>query len=196
MELDQHVIELFHSSIDTSIQSLDSLATQISDCGLLLAQCLLNENKILCCGEGQSGALSQIFASNLLNRFNYDRPSLPAISLSADATTLTALSVDNTFNDIFAKQIRALGQAKDLLLVISNSNSSGTAIQAIQAAHDRDMIVVSISNQDNNDISALMLPQDVTLCIPSNNRARVVETQLLTLNCLCELIDQQLFGSH
>ena len=195
MELDQHVIELFHSSIDTTMQSLDLLADTITDCGSLLVQGLLSDNKILCCGEGQSGALAQIFASNLLNRFNYERPSLPAIALCADATTLTAVTGDSTFNEVFATQIRALGQPGDLLLLLSNGSGSGTTLQAIQAAHDREMIVISISNEDCSDISALMLPEDIALCIPSANRARVAEVQLLSLNCFCDLIDQQLFGS-
>lgn len=198
MDLYEHVVELFHSSIDTTMLSLEDLAPRISLCGEMLVQCLLSENKILCCGEGQSGALAQIFAANLLNRFDYERPSLPAIALSADTTTITAITGDGTFNEVFAKQIRALGQAGDLLLVISNGGGFGTTIQAIQAAHDREMIVVSISNQgsanESSDISALMLPEDMELCIPSSNRARVAETQLLTVNCLCELIDQQLFG--
>jgi D-sedoheptulose 7-phosphate isomerase len=196
MDLDQHVIELFHSSIDNTMQSLDMLAPQISDCSAMLVQCLLNEDKILCCGEGQSGALAQIFASNLLNRFDYERPSLPAITLSADATTITAITGDSSFNDIYATQIRTLGHAGDLLLVISNGSSFGTSLQAIQAAHDRQMNVISIRGEQNNDLSALMLPEDIELCIPSSNRARVAEGQLLTINCLCDLIDQQLFGSH
>ena len=195
MELDQHVIELFHNSVDTTMQSLDTLAATIADCGSLLVQGLLSENKILCCGEGQSGALAQIFAANLINRFNYERPSLPAIALSADATLITAVTGDSTFNEIFASQIRALGQPGDLLIVISNGTGSTTTLQAIQAAHDREMIVISLSNQDCKDISALMLPEDITLCVPSTNRARVAEVQLLSINCLCDLIDQQLFGS-
>ncbi|MEE8058426.1 MAG: SIS domain-containing protein [Pseudomonadales bacterium] len=196
MEQDHYIIELFHNNIDITMQALDSLAPRISDCGTLLVQRLLKENKILCCGEGQSGALAQIFASNLLNRFDYERPSLPAIALSADATTITAVTGDGTFNEVFATQIRALGQPGDLLFVISNGSGSGTTLQAIQAAHDREMIVISISNQDNSDITALILPEDREICIPSTNRARVVEVQLLTINCLCDLIDQQLFGSH
>ena len=196
MNLHDYVIELFHSSIDTTMQSLEELAPRISDGGELMVQCLLDDHKILCCGEGQSGALSQIFSSNLLNRFNYERPSLPAISLSTDATTMSAISGDSTFNDVFTKQIRALGQAGDLLLVISNSGNSSTMIKAIQAAHDREMIVVSLSNNDNSDISALLSPEDIELCVPSINRARVAEIQLLVINCLCELIDHQLFGNQ
>lgn len=196
MNLHDHVVELFHTSIDTTMQSLEELAPRIADCAELFTYCLLSENKILCCGDGQSAALAQVFVSNLLNRFNYERPSLPAIALCTDATTITAITGDSTFNEVFAKQIRALGQPGDLLFAISNTSGSGSTIQAIQAAHDREMIVVSISNKDNSDIASLLLPEDIELRIPSVHRARVAETQLLAINCICELIDHQLFGSQ
>lgn len=196
MDLYQHVTELFHGNIDVSMRSLEELPADISECGELLVQCLLSENKILCCGEANNGALAQIFVSNLLNRFDYERPSLPAIALCTDATTLTAVTSDSTFNDIFAKQIRALGQAGDILLVISNPGQTGTALQAIQAAHDREMLVISIGSGDNNDASALLLPEDREVCIPTDIRARSIEAQLFVINCLCELIDKQLFGSE
>jgi D-sedoheptulose 7-phosphate isomerase len=194
LDIDQHVIELFHSSIDTSMQSLETLAPTISDCGTLLVQCLLSDNKIICCGESQSGALAQIFASNLLNRFESERPGLPAIALN-DFVTMTAIASDSSFNKVFSKQIRALGQSGDILLILSNESGSNSTIKAIQAAHDREMIVVSISYQNNGDISALMLPEDIEINIPSSAPPRINEAQLFVINCLCDLIDKQLFGS-
>jgi D-sedoheptulose 7-phosphate isomerase len=196
MDLHHHVVELFHQSIDSKMQTLDEVSGHIASCSELIVRCLLSENKILCCGEGQSGALAQIFSANLLNRFHYERPSLPALCLSSDATTLTAITGDNTFNDIFSKQIRALGQAGDALLVIANGNGSGSTLQAIQAAHDREMLVVAIHDQDSSDIASLLLPEDFGIKVPGDNRARVGETQLLVINCLSELIDRQLFGSE
>ena len=196
MDLDQHVIELFHSSIDTTMRTLDEQAEKVSDCGMLMVASLLSENKILCCGEAISSALSHIFCSQLLNRFDYERPGLPAINLSADATTLTALTSDGNFKDIFANQIRALGQPGDLLFIIANDDHSGTTLEAIKAAHDREMIIVCLSDQRSNDFSALLQPDDIELSVPSDNRARVAEVQLQIINYLSELIDQQLFGSH
>ncbi len=195
MDSDQLVIELFHSSIDVTMRTLDEQALKVGECGSLMVQCLLNEHKILCCGEGASGALAQIFCSHLLNRFNYERPGLPAFNLSADATTLTALTADNGFNDIFANQIRALGQSGDLLLVISNDDTSGTTLEAIKAAHDRDMLVICLSNQSANDFSALLQPEDIELPIPSDSKARITEAQLQIVNYFSELIDHHLFGS-
>ncbi|ARN74878.1 D-sedoheptulose-7-phosphate isomerase [Oceanicoccus sagamiensis] len=196
MDLDQHVIELFHSSIDTTMRTLDEQAARVSDCATLMVQCLLSENKILCCGEATNGALAQIFSAHLLNRFDYERPSLPAINLSSDATTITALSANGNFKDIFGSQVRALGQPGDVLFIISNSSNSGTTLEAIKAAHDREMIVICLSNQQSNDFSALFQPEDIELPIPSDNNARVMEAHMQVINYLSELIDQQLFGSH
>lgn len=196
MDLYEHVTEVFHSHIDIAMRSMEELPAGIAECGELMVQCLLSDKKILCCGEAQNGAIAQIFASNLLNRFKSERPGLAALALSANSTTLTAIASDGNFADIFAKQIRALGQDGDILLVLSSHSNSASSSQAIQAAHDRNMIVVSINSNENGS-SALLLPEDIELCIPSSDRARVGETQLLVINCLCELIDYQLFGgSH
>ena len=196
MQSEHYIQQIFQSSVETTMQTEQALAPLISHCSELLVQCLLSEHKILCCGEASNAALAQIFTSHLLNRFDYERPGLPAISLSSDATTLSALCSDNSFNEVFSKQIRALGQSGDILLVLSNGVSSGTAVQAIQAAHDREMIVVSISDQDSQDIASLMLPEDIQLIIPSSDRPRVCENQLLIIHCLCALIDRQLFGTE
>ena len=196
MDSNQLVIDLFHSSIDVTMRTLDEQATRVSECGSMMVRCLLNEHKILCCGEGISGAITQVFCTHLLNRFDYERPGLPAFNLSADATTVTALTGDSGFKDIFAHQIRALGQSGDLLFVISNGDNSGTTLEAIKAAHDWDMPVICLSNQLSNDFSALLQPEDIELQVPSSSKARIIETQLQIVNYLSELIDQHLFGSH
>jgi len=196
MQSELYINQAFQNNFDINNQTLQTLAPLIAHGSELLVQCLLSEHKILCCGEASNAALAQIFTSHLLNRFDYERPGLPAISLACDATTLTALCSDNSFNEVFSKQIRALGQSGDILLVLSHGGSLATTIQAIQAAHDREMIVVSISDSDSQDISSLMLPEDIEFIIPGNDRPRVTETQLLIIHCLCALIDRQLFGSE
>jgi len=196
MDLSENVVNIIHNSIDSTMQSMDSMVPQIAKASEVLVRCLLSEQKIICCGEGQSGALSQIFASNLLNRFNHERPSLPAISLAADAATITAICGDSTFNEIFSRQIRAMGQPGDVLVIISNGSGSGTTLQAVQAAHDREMLILALCDRENTDISSLLGPEDLDLIIPHSNRARICEIQLLTLNCLCDLIDQQLFPAE
>lgn len=196
MDLTEQVIDGFHHHIDSTMQAIENLAPAIADASEVLVQTLLSDGKILCCGEGASGLLSQYFASALLNRYQRERPSLPAIALNSDPAVLTAIAADTSFNEIFAKQIRALAQPQDVLLLISHSTGSGTALQTIQSAHDRDMRVIVLCTEQNGDIQALLSADDLELRIPSEQRARFLETALLTLNSLCELIELQLFGSE
>jgi D-sedoheptulose 7-phosphate isomerase len=196
MDLTEHVIDGFHSHIDSVMQAIETLAPAIAEASELLVQSLLNDGKILCCGEGSSGLLGQYFAGALLNRFQRERPGLPAIALSCDAATLSAIAADASFNEIFSKQIRALAQPQDALLLICHNTGSGTALQTIQSAHDRGARVVVLCTEQSSDIQALLSPDDLELRIPSEQRARFLETALLTLNNLCELIELQLFGSE
>ena len=185
MDLTEQVIDRFHHHIDSTMQAIETLAPAIADASEVLVQALLSDGKILCCGEGASGLLGQYFASALLNRFQRERPSLPAIALGSDAAAMTAIAVDASFNEIFAKQIRALAQPQDVLVLISHGTGSGTALQTIQSAHDRDMRVIVLCTEHNGDIQALLSPDDLELRIPSEQRARFLETALLTLNSLC-----------
>lgn len=196
MELSEHVIDLFHSNINSCMQSIETLASPIAAASEMLVECMLSERKILCCGDGASALIAQHFATNLLNRFQYDRPSLPALALTGDAATITAIASDSSFNEVYAKQIRALGQEGDTLLMCYLGTGSGTAVGAIQAAHERGMRIVTLSNENGGDAASLLTSRDVELFIPSDNRARVAEVQLLTVHCLCELIDHQLFGNE
>ena len=124
------------------------------------------------------------------------RPSLPAIALTTDSSTLTSIANDYSYNEVFSKQIRALGQPGDVLLAISTSGNSANVIQAIQAAHDREMIVVALTGRDGGGMASLLLPEDVEIRVPSTVTARIQEVHLLAIHCLCDLIDSQLFGSE
>jgi D-sedoheptulose 7-phosphate isomerase len=196
MDLTEHVTDRFHDHIDSTLAAIETLAPAIAEASEVLVQALLSEGKILCCGEGSSGLLGQHFAGALLNRFQRERPSLPAIALNGDAATLLAIAADASFNEIFAKQIRALAQPQDALVLISHNSGSGTALQTIQSAHDRGVRVVVICTDQDNDIKALLAADDVELRIVGDQRARFVEVALLALNCLCELVELQLFGSE
>ena len=148
------------------------------------------------CGNGGSAGDAQHFSSELLNRFERERPSLPAIALTTDTSTITSIANDYSYNEIFSKQIRALGQPGDVLLAISTSGNSANIIQAIQAAHDREMIVVALTGRDGGGMASLLLPEDVEIRVPANVTARIQEVHLLAIHCLCDLIDSQLFGSE
>lgn len=196
MELTERVIDIFHRHIDNTMRAIEPLTPNIAIASEILVSTLLNDGKILCCGEGCSGLLSQYFANALLNRFQRERPGLPAIALNSDAAALTAIATDTSFNEIFAKQIRTLAQPQDAVVLISHGTGSGTALQTIQSAHDRGARVVVICSDDDTDIRALLASEDIELRIEHAQRAQFLEIALLALHSLCELIELQLFGSE
>ena len=196
MDLQARIRQLFNDSIETKARAVDVLTPQIELASQLMVNALLGEGKILACGNGGSAGDSQHFSPELLNRFERERPSLPAIALTTDSSTITSIANDYSYNEVFSKQIRALGQPGDILLAISTSGNSGNVVQAIQAAHDRDMHVVALTGRDGGEMAALLLPDDVEIRVPSRVTARIQEVHLLAIHCLCDLIDRQLFGSE
>lgn len=196
MELTEYAVESFHRHLDSTMQAIEPLSHGLAEASEQLVHTLLNEGKILCCGEGASGLLAQHFVEALLGRYQRERPALPALSLASDASTLTAIAGDGSFSDIFARQIRALGQPRDMVLLVAHGSGSGTALQAIVAAHDRDLRVVVLCNEQNSDLGALLAPDDIELRVPGTSRPRFLETGLLALHTLCELIELQLFGEE
>ncbi len=194
--MEQRVITLFHESIEAKMHAGEHLAPLIADASHLIVNALLNEKKVLTCGNGISGAQAQIFTAALVNRFEQERPSLPALSLGADYTTQTAIASDYSYNDIFAKQIRTLGQAGDVLLLITSSGSASNLLQAISAAHDKEMTIIALTGSDGGDVAALLDQHDLELRAPLTVKARIHEVHMLSLFCICDLIDEQLFGGY
>jgi D-sedoheptulose 7-phosphate isomerase len=186
----------FEESIATKSAALESLVPAIEAAGKMLAQRLRDGGKALSCGNGGSAGDAQHFSSELLNRFEMERPPLAAISLSTDNSTLTAIANDYAYNDIFAKQIYALGSAKDVLLAISTSGNSGNVIRAIDAAHERGMRIVALTGRDGGKMAPALEADDVEIRVPSERTARIQEVHLLIIHCLCDLIDQQLFADN
>lgn len=184
----------FSDSIDAKIRSAETLPPLIAQASEIMVNALMNENKILSCGNGGSAANAQHFSSEMLNRFERERPSLPAISLTTDSSVLTSIANDYSYNEIFARQIRALGQTQDLLLAISTSGKSPNTVQAVQAAHDREMTVIALTGKDGSNMARLLHPEDIEIRIPSTVTARIQEVHLLIIHCLCDLIDESLFG--
>lgn len=194
MNLVERVLQQFDTSLDILQQTRDTLTVSAAIASETLMQCLLNDGKILCCGNGGNAGAAQHFAAKMLNRFERERPALPAIALSADTATLTAIANEYSYNEIFSKQIRALGQPGDLLLALTTSGQSGNIVQAIQAAHDRDMKVIALTGKDGGDVARILLEEDVEIRVPSDNATRIQEMHLLILHILCDLVDNQLFG--
>lgn len=194
MHFQERINQHFQASIETKQQAAEVLAPVIEQASDSMVQALLSGGKILTCGNGGSAGDAQHFSSELLNRFERERPSLPAIALTTDSSTVTSIANDYSYNEIFSKQIRALGNAGDVLLAISTSGNSANVVQAIQAAHDREMRVVSLTGRDGGDMASLLLPEDIEIRVPSMVTARIQEVHLLAIHCLCDLIDWQLFG--
>ena len=191
--MDDRVREHFRQSISVK-QTSASLAPLIANAANCMAQCLLNEGKILSCGNGGSAADAQHFSSEMLNRFEQERPGLPAIALTTDSSTLTAIANDYDYGLIFAKQVRALGQAGDILLAISTSGNSSNVLRAIGAAHDRSLTIVALTGCDGGPIAQALRDTDIELRVPAERTARIQEVHLLIIHCLCDLIDEELLG--
>ena len=184
----------FSDSIETKIRSSEYLPKLITDAADKIVVALLADHKILSCGNGGSACDSQHFSSEMLNRFDTERPSLPAIALTTDTPTITSIANDYSFNEIFAKQIRALGQAGDILLAISTSGNSENVIRAIHAAHEKNMIVITLTGKDGGKMAQELSANDLELRVPSDVTARIQEVHLLIIHCICDLIDYRLFG--
>jgi phosphoheptose isomerase len=196
MDYYQIIADNFQSTIETIAMSVDSLAEMIEQSSHLMARALLADRKIIACGNGVDAALAQLFACNLINRFEEDRPALPALTLGAESACVTAIAQSSSINDIFSRQLRALGQAEDILLCINSSRGAGNLLRAVQTAQDRNMGVILLSNSRDGELGALIRPEDVQLQVHATRQPRIVEIHTMVIHSFCELIDQSLFGNY
>ena len=194
MDLISRISENFSESAHLKLQSMDALAGPIAEAAERMVQCLKQDGKILACGNGGSAADSQHFSAELLNRFEMERPSLAAIALTCDTSTITSIANDYDYDQIFSKQVRGLGHANDVLLAISTSGNSRNVIAAIEAAHESDMTVVALTGRNGGKMAEVLEAGDIHICVPANNTARIQEVHLLTLHCICDAIDCLLLG--
>lgn len=196
MQRIDRIARQFEDSIAAKREAASVLVEPISRAVDRMVRCLLANGKIMACGNGGSAADSQHFAAELLNRFERERPGLAAIALTTDTSTLTSIANDYDYVQVFAKQVRALGQPGDVLLAISTSGQSENVIEAIQAAHEREIDVVALTGRDGGRIGTLLGDTDVHVCVPVMRTARIQEVHLLVLHCLCDGIDVALLGEE
>ena len=194
MDAESLVLEHFAESVATKQAAANVLGPAIARAGQLMAQSLLDDGKIFSCGNGGSAADAQHFAAELLNRFEIERPGLPAIALTTDTSTLTSIANDYAFEDIFAKQVSALSRQNDVLLAISTSGNSENVNRAIVAAHERAAKVVALGGGDGGRMAGLLSDNDVEIRVPAERTARIQEVHILILHCLCDVVDRTLLG--
>lgn len=196
MNLQDRIIKLFTDSIQTKHDTMDSLCSHIEYASQRIVETLVNDKKILTCGNGGSAGDAQHFSSEMLNRFERERPPLPVIALTTDTLTLTSIANDYSYDEVFAKQIRALGQSGDLLMVYTSSGNSSNILKAVNTAHDKNMTVLALTGKDGGRLAGELNEFDIEIRIPSQSTARIQEVHLLITHCLCDLIDHQLFGGQ
>ena len=184
----------FAESIEVKLLSAEVLPEPIAHAGRMLGSALENGGNILSCGNGGSAGDAQHLSSELLNRFERERPGLPGIALTTDSSTITSIANDYSFEDIFAKQIHALGHENDVLVAISTSGNSANINRAIEAAHQRNMDVIALSGNDGGAMAQLLLPKDIEIRVPANRTAIIQEVHLVAIHCLCDIIDEYLFA--
>lgn len=180
----------FQDSIATKQDAVKTLPELIELASQKIAESLKNQGKVLIAGNGGSAGDAQHFSGEFLNRFMIERPSLPAIALSVDSSTLTAIGNDYSFDIVFSKQLQALGLPQDIFIGISTSGNSKNIIEAIKVAHQKNMTVIVLTGNQGGQIQDILNPErDINLCVPSSSTPRIQETHIVILHCLCDAVD-------
>ena len=190
--LQSRITAHFEESIAAKQQAVEVLAAPTAEAAQMMINCLMNDGKILVCGNGGSAADAQHFAAEMTGRFEKERMELAAVALTTDTSALTAIGNDYGFDHVFSKQVRALGRPGDVLIGISTSGNSANIITAIEAAHERDMRVIAFTGRDGGKIAAMLKDNDILLNVPHPRTARIQEVHILLIHALCDCIDTML----
>lgn len=189
--MQEHIRHLFSENIQTMIATSEALAAPIENSAFMIVNTLINGGKVICCGQGAGANLASHFAQLLLDKFETERPCLPAFALQPDNASLLPSNQINY--DYLARQVKALGQAADILVVISLNGAEQSLIRATEAAVTNDMTVIALTIDNSGELSGLLSQQDIELKVPAHRPARVMECYTFLLHCLSELIDMTLF---
>ena len=196
MALHDRIHGHFRASAQAKLDAADVLAPQIEQAARLMMHSLTQGGKVLACGNGGSAADAQHFASNMINRFEQERPGLAAVALTTDSSTLTSIANDYAYDQVFARQVKALGQPGDILLAICTNGNSPSVLLAVAAAHARSMHVIALTGRSGGRLAEQMQEDDVFLCVPAESTARIQEVHLLAIHCLCDAVDSVLLGAE
>lgn len=194
--LEQRIQQQFFDSADLKYAAAEILSRPIADAVSAVVGAITGGGKVLACGNGGSASDAQHFAAEFIGRFERERPGLAAIALTTDTSILTAVGNDYSFNDIFSKQVQALGAPGDVLLAITTSGNSANVLAAVEAAHAKEMTVIALTGRDGGKMNELLTETDVHICVPHERTARIQEVHILALHCLCDAVDLQLLGEQ
>lgn len=194
--LELRIQQHFIASADLKYQAAEILSKPIAAAVQAILACVTSGGKVLACGNGGSAADAQHFAAEFIGRFERERPELGAIALTTDSSILTAVANDYDYASVFARQVRALGQAADVLLALTTSGNSANVLAAVEAAHERDMTVVALTGKGGGRLAHALRDTDVHICVPHERTMRIQEVHLLVLHCLCDGVDAHLLGEQ
>jgi D-sedoheptulose 7-phosphate isomerase len=194
MNIESRITQHFKDSAELKLRCMDQLRPHIAAASHAMADAMRSGNKILACGNGGSAADSQHFAAEFLNRLEMERGELAAMSLTTDTSTLTSIANDYSYDEIFSKQVRALGKPNDILFAITTSGNSKNVLKAIEVAHTKNIKVVAMSGRDGGKLNSLLKPDDIHICVPNDRTLRIQEVHILVIHCLCDAVDTILFG--
>ncbi len=196
MSLENRIQQHFAESLKAKQDTLAHCVPALTAAGRLMAERLRAGHKILSCGNGGSAGDAQHLSSELLNRFERERPPLAGIALSTDTGTLTSVANDYSYEEVFAKQVRALGRAGDILVGITTSGNSPNVLRAVEAAHQLGMTVIALTGRDGGKLAPLLRGDDIELRAAHTVTARIQEVHLVFIHCLCDLIDEILYPAR
>lgn len=191
---EQRIHQHFIDSADLKYQAAEPLSAPIARAIEVIGAAVTNDCKVLVCGNGGSAGDAQHFVANFVSRYERERPELAALALTTNTSIITAIGNDYSYKEIFAKQVRALGQAGDVLLAITTSGNSESILAAIEAAHSREMSVVALTGKGGGKVNELLGELDIHICVPHDRTARIQEVHILALHCICDGVDAMLLG--
>jgi len=184
----------FCNAIDSLSSCIEAISSRLEEASNQITQTLLNDRKLIVAGNGLSAPIANILTTSLMHQLEFERPSLPALNISSDAATISAIAKDGSYHQGLSKQVRSLGVEGDTLIALSIDGNCGNIIQAIQTAHEKGITTITIIGFNEGKMSAIKQGSDIEICLGAHSVAHATEAQLVTVNTLCHIIENQLFG--